>query len=210
MLDALERVHQWRELVGIFPVHQDHFCFGMFEDIGELWRGQAEVEGYQHGAKLWHGKERLQHAMTVRGQHRYLVTLRHSHVPQGVGQTVHARFQLMIGIAPRTIDHGGLGREQTSGTAQKVQRQERLEHGAILSHEAQEGMGSSVTVRHNPLRQSYLRRQYAWRQEEAMPCEDCSIAGWQEQVRHAPTLQARARLEAFWHAGMIAFRTASR
>ena len=29
MLDALERVHQWHELVGIFPVHQDYFCFGM-------------------------------------------------------------------------------------------------------------------------------------------------------------------------------------
>ena len=45
MLDALERVHQWRELVGIFPVHQDYLCFGMFEDIGELLGGQAEVEG---------------------------------------------------------------------------------------------------------------------------------------------------------------------
>jgi hypothetical protein len=77
--------------------------------------------------------------MTIGGQHRYLVTLRYSHVPQGVGQTVHTRFQLIIGAAPRAINYGGLSREQTSGTAQKVQRQERLEHGAILSHEAQEG-----------------------------------------------------------------------
>jgi hypothetical protein len=139
VLDALARVHQWLELMGIFPVHQEHFCFGMFEDIGELWRGQAEVEGYQHGAKLGHGKECLQHAMTVRGQHRHLVALRRPHVPQSVGQTVHARFQLMIGIAPHAINHSGLRRKQTSGTAQKVQRQERLEHGAVLSHEAQEG-----------------------------------------------------------------------
>src|SRR5215831_12050702 len=138
MLNTFERVHQGHELVSIFPVHQDHFGFSMFEYISELWRGQTEVEGYQHGAQLWHGKERLQHAMTVRGQHCHLVALRYPHVLQGVGQTVHARFQLMIGIAPRTIDYGGLRREETSGTAQKIQRQERLEHGAVLSHEAQE------------------------------------------------------------------------
>src|SRR5436853_625844 len=60
--------------------------------------------------------------MTVRGQHRYLVTLRHPHMPQGVGQMVHARFQLMIGIAPRAIDYGGLRREQTGGTARSLEK----------------------------------------------------------------------------------------
>ena len=141
MLDALESVNQRRQLVGIFPVHQDQFCFGMFKDIGKLWRGQAKIEGCQHGAELWHGKECLQHAMAVGGQHRHPVTLCYPHMPQSVGQTVYTRFQLTIGIAPRTIDHGGLAGEQTSGTAQKVQRQERLEHGAVLSHVAQEPWG---------------------------------------------------------------------
>src|SRR5262245_60243018 len=72
--------------------------------------------------------------MAVGRQHCHLVALLHAHLPQGIGQAMHTRLQMTIGIAPPIIDHRDLVREQTSSTAQKVQRQERLEHGAVLSH----------------------------------------------------------------------------
>ena len=122
MLNAFEPVHKRGDLMGILPVHQDHFGLGVLKDVSKFRRGETIVEGHQHSTELRHGKERLQDTMAVRRQHRDFIALGHAQVPQSVRQTMHTRFQVAVGRTPCTINHCGLVREQPRGAAQKVQR----------------------------------------------------------------------------------------
>ncbi len=63
--DDGELIDDEGELVGVFPIDQYHFGFGVLQDIGELGCGEAIIERHEHCPQLRHGKKRFEHAVAI-------------------------------------------------------------------------------------------------------------------------------------------------
>ena len=102
----------------------------MFQDIRELWGGQAIVQRRQDGAQLRHGEKSFEHAMAVGRQHRHLVPLADAHLPQGIGQTIDPVRECAVGMTPIAIDDGDFVGKESRGAAKEIYWQEGFKHRA--------------------------------------------------------------------------------
>ena len=132
--------NQRRDLVRVFPVDQQGLRFGVLQNVGEVRRGEAVVEGRQNGADLRHGKEGFQHAVAVRRQHGDRVPLADAALAQGVGQPVHPFLQLAVRVAVVAVDDGRFVGKEACRPAQELQGQEGLEHVRPVSYSSAGGV----------------------------------------------------------------------
>ena len=85
--------------VEVVGMHADHARAAVLENIGEVVRGEAEVDGHDHGADLRHRVEGLQMRVGVRRDGGHAVARLHAQLLQGGGPAVAALKELAVGEA---------------------------------------------------------------------------------------------------------------
>src|SRR5919199_2234971 len=105
----------------------------MVDYVLDLARAQASVYGDEDQARQRYGEMRLEHRRDVRAQERHSITLLQVGLFEARGQAVDPLFELFVGVAPVTVDHGGLVREHVGATLEEAHRRE-LRTVNLLAH----------------------------------------------------------------------------
>src|SRR5581483_8041357 len=92
-------------------------------------RGEAVVERHEDGADLGDAVVALEEEVGVRAEDADAVALADAEREKGVGELVHARLEVAVGVAAGAVDDGGLVGVELGSAAEEVGDEERHFHG---------------------------------------------------------------------------------
>ena len=114
----------------VVGMRADHLRAAVPDDVGDLVRGEPEVDGNEHRPDLRHGVERLELRVRVRRDVGHAVAPGHAEPLEGGRPAVAAREELRVGEPGRAVHDRLAIRIQGAGAAQELQRGEgRLHDG---------------------------------------------------------------------------------
>jgi hypothetical protein len=102
---------------------------GVVEDIPDVLRSQADVDGVQNCPGFEHAVVGLEQLVGVIGQEGNTVTLFDAEVAQGVRQPVRPLGKLAVGELLVAVNHADLVAEIQLGAVTELEDGERDEHG---------------------------------------------------------------------------------
>ena len=130
MDDVRTRLPHAVDRLEIVGVRTDDLRAAVPDDVGDLVRGQAEVDGDEDGADLRNRVERLELRVRIRRDVGHAVALRDAEPLEGGGPPVAAREELGVREPRRPVNHRLSIGVQRAGPAQELQRREgRLHNG---------------------------------------------------------------------------------
>ena len=134
----VERLDQRQQ----FGVHEEEARAGVAEDVVDLGRAEAGVDGDEDAAGGGDGEVGLQHRRGVGAEEGDAVVLLETDVAQAVGEAIDALGGLALGVAAVTMDDGGVVRENVGGATEEG---DGGEFGAVrLVHRLQSSVRSCV------------------------------------------------------------------
>ena len=121
-------------------VGEDHRVARVIDDVGQILRGEPEVQRVQHGARERGRPVDLEMAVTVPRERRHAVAFFHSEIAEEPGQAHRALGEVGVGVpeerASRHPRRQRLLREQAAAPLEEMRQRERSIHHQVVQWRA--------------------------------------------------------------------------